>query len=143
MRLHEIKQTHARRTSKRLGRGNGSGKGTYSGKGVKGQKARTGANSNIPRTFIGGSTTLMQRLPKLKGFRSSATKATTVNVARLSQYFKDGEKISITTLVEKGLISVNEAKQGVKVVGSSGETAAKFVYDTESGKLSVSKKLLA
>jgi large subunit ribosomal protein L15 len=143
MRLHEIKQTHAHRKSKRLGRGNGSGKGTFSGRGVKGQKARTGANSNIPRTFIGGSTTLMQRLPKLKGFKSSATKPTAVNVARLAAVFKDGDTITLAALFEKGLVSATEVKQGVKIVGASGEVTAKFTYDTENKKLTVAKKLLA
>lgn len=143
MRLHEIQQTHAHRKSKRVGRGNGSGKGTFAGRGVKGQKARTGANSNVPRTFIGGSTALIQRLPKLKGFKSSAIKPVTVNVARVAAVFKDGDKVTLAAMLEKKLISPAEALQGVKVVGASGEVTAKFTYDTENAKLSVAKKLLS
>ncbi|HSI20634.1 MAG TPA: 50S ribosomal protein L15 [Verrucomicrobiae bacterium] len=143
MRLHDISETHAHRKSKRVGRGNGSGKGTFAGRGVKGQKARTGANSNIPRTFIGGSTTLIQRLPKLKGFKSAAVKPVTVNIARVVANYTDGDKVTLLSLLEKGIISAKEAAQGVKIVGASGEVTHKLTFDTENGKLSVTKKLLA
>lgn len=43
MKLNAIKPTPGSKTStKRLGRGNGSGKGTFAGKGCKGQNARAG-----------------------------------------------------------------------------------------------------
>lgn len=142
MRLHDIQNTHARPKSRRIGRGVGSGRGTYAGRGVKGQKARSGANSNIPRTFIGGSTALIQRLPKLKGFKSHRTRPITVNVARLAAVFKDGHKITLANLIEKKLINAEEASRGVKVVGASGEIKSTFTYDTESGQLRVTKKLL-
>jgi large subunit ribosomal protein L15 len=143
MRLHEIKNTHERPKSRRVGRGIGSGRGTFSGRGVKGQKARSGANSNIPRTFIGGSTALIQRLPKLKGFKSRAEKPTTVSLDRIAAVFKDGETVSIISLLEKGLISAREAEKGVRVVGAAKPLERSFVYDTESGRLTVTKKLLA
>lgn len=143
MRLHDIKETHAHRKPKRLGRGNGSGKGTFSGRGVKGQKARTGANSNIPRTFIGGSTSLIQRLPKLKGFKSHRTRPLTVNIARIAATYTDGEVVSVVSLMEKGIISANEALRGVKIVGSTTDLKPKVTFETESGSLSLTKKLLA
>jgi large subunit ribosomal protein L15 len=145
MRLHDIKNTHAKPRSQRVGRGTGSGRGVFSGRGVKGQKARTGANSNIPRTFIGGSTSLMQRLPKLKGFKSRAanTKPVAVNLARIAEFFEDGDVITLKGLLEKGIISAPEALRGIKITGASGEVKSKFTYDTENEKLSVTKKLLA
>jgi ribosomal protein L15 len=85
----------------------------------------------------------MQRLPKLKGFKSGATKPVTVNLARLTAVFKDGESVSIVSLLEKGIISTREALQGVRVVGASNPTKHTLTFDTESGKLSVTKKLLA
>jgi large subunit ribosomal protein L15 len=142
MRLHEITSTHAKPRSQRVGRGNGSGRGTFAGRGVKGQKARSGGQKSIPRTFIGGSTSLIQRLPKLKGFKSHAEKPVAVNVARLAQVFKDGDAITIKSLLEKGVISASEALQGVRITGASGEVTHKFTYDTENPKLSVTKKLL-
>ena len=58
--------------AKRLGRGLSSGKGKTSGRGTKGQKSRSGYN--IPRRFEGGQTPLVQRLPKMKGFKGKLTK---------------------------------------------------------------------
>ena len=65
MKLNELRDTPgARRKSKRLGRGIGSGKGKTSGKGVKGQKARAGVALN---GFEGGQMPIYRRLPK-RGF---------------------------------------------------------------------------
>src|SRR6201985_3737823 len=65
MKLNELRDNAgARQTSKRLGRGIGSGKGKTSGKGVKGQKARTGVSLS---GFEGGQMPIYRRLPK-RGF---------------------------------------------------------------------------
>src|SRR5437879_567928 len=65
MKLNELRDNPgARRKSKRLGRGIGSGKGKTSGKGVKGQKARAGVALN---GFEGGQMPIYRRLPK-RGF---------------------------------------------------------------------------
>jgi large subunit ribosomal protein L15 len=53
-------------TSKRLGRGIGSGKGKTSGRGVKGQKSRSGVSI---RWFEGGQTSIVKRLFK-RGFNN-------------------------------------------------------------------------
>lgn len=54
------------RSSKRVGRGYGSGKGGHtSGRGMKGQKSRVG--SKIPLWFEGGQLPLTKRLPMLRG----------------------------------------------------------------------------
>ena len=142
MRLHEITSTHEHKKSRRIGRGNGSGRGTFSGKGVKGQKARTGANSNIPRTFIGGSTSLIQTLPKFKGFKSLNTKPTTLNVFRLADFYEPGAEVTLISLIENGLVSPNEAKVGVKIVGSSAESP-KYTFEQGNPLLTTTKKLLA
>ncbi len=142
MRLHNLTSTHPKPKSRRVGRGNAAGGGTTAGRGTKGQKARTGANSNIPRTFIGGSTSLVQRLPKLKGFKSHAVKPVTVSARRLTNVFKPEETITLVALLEKGIISSSEALRGVKIVGGPGVQTAIKVEEGNS-KLSVSKKLLA
>src|SRR5215218_6678549 len=65
MKLNELRDNPgARRKSKRLGRGIGSGKGKTAGRGVKGQKARTGVSLN---GFEGGQLPIYRRLPK-RGF---------------------------------------------------------------------------
>ena len=55
-----------RRTRKRVGRGNGSGKGTYSTRGIKGQKSRSGGG--VRPGFEGGQLPLIKRMPHLRGF---------------------------------------------------------------------------
>ena len=67
MRLNELSDNPgARHSSKRLGRGIGSGKGKTSGKGVKGQKARAGV---AIKGFEGGQMPLHMRMPK-RGFNN-------------------------------------------------------------------------
>lgn len=56
----------SRKTSKKLGRGNGSGKWTFCGRGMNGQNSRSGWW--VPDWFEWGQTPLFRRLPKLKGF---------------------------------------------------------------------------
>ena len=56
----------SRKTSKKLGRGNGSGKWTFCGRGMNGQNSRSGGW--VPDWFEWGQTPLFRRLPKLKGF---------------------------------------------------------------------------
>jgi large subunit ribosomal protein L15 len=142
MRLHEIQHTHPHQKSKRIGRGNGSGKGTYAGRGVKGQKARSGGKNKVPRTFIGGSTSLIQRLPKLKGFKSHAVKPVTVSTARLADLYKADETVTLISLIEKGVINDTEALRGIKIVGATNVTRS-FVFEKENPRLKTSKKLLA
>ena len=61
MKLNELKPTEgARFTTKRLGRGQGSGQGKTAGKGHKGQNARSGGGVAIG--FEGGQTPLYKRI---------------------------------------------------------------------------------
>lgn len=140
MRQHDLTTTHRRPKARRVGRGIAAGQGKTAGRGTKGQKARSGYN--LPRTFIGGSTSLIQRLPKLKGFTSRATKPLTLNLARIAGQYSDGDTVTLASLLEKGIITPRDAEKGVKIVGSSGDVAKKLKFDTESG-LQCSKKLLA
>src|SRR5690348_5960945 len=57
----------SKKTSKRLGRGIGSGKGKTCGRGHKGQRARAGGYHKV--RFEGGQMPLQRRIPK-SGFRS-------------------------------------------------------------------------
>ena len=90
------------RPAKRLGRGIGSGKGKTAGRGTKGQKSRSGYN--IPRRFEGGQMALVQRLPKVKGFRSRNIKPQIVKLSLIEKNFKAGERIDVKVLLGKGLI---------------------------------------
>lgn len=56
------------KSPKRVGRGIAAGQGKTAGRGTKGQKSRTG--SSRKPGFEGGQNPLMQKLPKLHGFKS-------------------------------------------------------------------------
>jgi large subunit ribosomal protein L15 len=66
VKLHELEPPRgARKTRKRVGRGEGSGHGKTAGRGTKGTRAR----GRMKPGFEGGQMPLVRRLPKLKGFR--------------------------------------------------------------------------
>ncbi len=67
--------------SRRVGRGIAAGQGKTAGRGTKGQKSRTGKGRRPG--FEGGQNPLMQRLPKLPGFRSNTPKAENVYTGQL------------------------------------------------------------
>lgn len=56
------------KSAKRVGRGIAGGQGKTAGRGTKGQNSRTG--SSRKPGFEGGQNPLMQKLPKLHGFKS-------------------------------------------------------------------------
>lgn len=139
MRLHTLTKTHPKKDAKRVGRGIAAGGGKTAGRGTKGQKSRTGFN--LPRTFEGAATGMIQRLPKLKGFKSHRARPVTINVAKLAQHFDDKATISILSLIEKNIIHQNALKNGIKIVGSSTDIKKTFSYDTEDSSITLSKSL--
>lgn len=100
MKYHEL-QTSKYSKSKRLGRGIASGRGKTAGRGTKGQKARAG--SSAKPGFAGGSNPLMQKLPKLPGFRSHRVPAENVYTGQLERF--GGKTVDATVLADAGLIS--------------------------------------
>jgi large subunit ribosomal protein L15 len=78
----------ARKSRKRIGRGQGSGYGGTSTKGHKGQKSRAGAK--IPASFEGGQMPLVRRVPKF-GFKNrNRVEYKPVNLARLDALVDEG-----------------------------------------------------
>lgn len=100
MKYNEL-QVNKHRTSKRVGRGISAGQGKTAGRGTKGQKARKGYNKRPG--FEGGQNPLMQRLPKLPGFRSHRDKAENVYTGQLERF--GGKTVDSSVLAEAGLIS--------------------------------------
>ena len=118
VKLNQLPKT-TKRKKKRKGRGYGSGKGGHTvGRGAKGLKAR----GKVGLTFEGTKTkkSFIKKLPLQRGkgkFKSLKPKPLVVNVKYLNLY-KKGEKVNLTTLVKKGIITADEAKkQGVKILG--------------------------
>ena len=124
----------ATHSTKRLGRGHGSGHGKTSGKGHKGQKARSGGG--IPVGFEGGQMPLYRKLPR-RGFNNHNFRTTyqTVNVSELSRV--EGTVINRSVLIENGLIRDN--KEGVKILGNGKLDKA---FTVEVDKVSTSALVL-
>lgn len=102
----------ARKSPKRVGRGEASGHGKTSGRGHKGQKARKSGNVRIG--FEGGQNRLMRRLPK-KGFTSHRNSMSIVNLSHLADVFEENSQIDPAALVAAGIISNTRSK--IKVLG--------------------------
>jgi large subunit ribosomal protein L15 len=100
MKFHDLKTTK-QKTSNRVGRGIAGGQGKTAGRGTKGQGARTGSRKKPG--FAGGSNPLMQKLPKLPGFRSHKIKAEAVYTGQLEQFAN--KTVDATELAKAGLIS--------------------------------------
>jgi large subunit ribosomal protein L15 len=117
------------RPARRVGRGIAAGQGKTAGRGTKGQGARTGS-SRRPG-FEGGQNPLMQRLPKLPGFRSIRPKAEIVFTSQLDALapLADNFTVSNAGLVSSPYVKVKLVTRGevtkkvsVKLQGAS-ETA--------------------
>ncbi len=144
MRLNELRDNPgARPTSKRVGRGIGSGKGKTSGRGVKGQKARTGVSL---AGFEGGQNPLYRRLPK-RGFSNAmfANVVAEVNLDKLQAAVDAGlidAKKDVTIEVLRAANLISGRYDGVKVLGKGTLKAALKLHVTAasaSAKAAVEK----
>ncbi len=101
--------------SKRIGRGQGSGKGGTSTKGHKGQKSRAGYSQKIG--FEGGQMPLQRRLPKF-GFKNVNRKEFRgINLDTIQTLIENKSitgDITKEVMIENGLITKNEL---VKIMG--------------------------
>ncbi|MBW8361565.1 MAG: 50S ribosomal protein L15 [Kaistella sp.] len=101
-------------STKRIGRGQGSGKGGTAGKGHNGQQARAGYSQKIG--FEGGQMPLQRRLPKFGFTNVNRKEYRAINIDTL-QNLADTKNITEITkevLVENGLAKKNEI---VKIMG--------------------------
>ncbi len=133
MNLHELSPAEgSKKSSKRIGRGHGSGWGKTAGKGHKGQKARSGGS--IRPGFEGGQMPLQRRIPK-RGFNNIfAKKIVAINVSALNA-FDDGAEVTAEALIEKGI--VKNSYDGIKVLGNGNVTkklTVKVAAFSESAK---------
>jgi large subunit ribosomal protein L15 len=104
MKYNELTAAH-KSSPKRVGRGIAAGQGKTAGRGTKGQGARTGSSKKPG--FEGGQNPLMQRLPKLHGFKSHKVAAENVFTDQLTGL---GAKVDAVVLAENGLISSQYVK---------------------------------
>ncbi len=135
MKIHELAPAYgATTTSRRVGRGVGSGLGKTAGKGHKGQKARTGGS--IRRGFEGGQTPLYRRLPK-RGFKNHFAKQyAVVNLSDL-EVFDNGTTVNAELLMFEGIIK--KELDGVKVLGNGTLTKKLTVVAAQFSKTAEEK----
>ena len=100
-------------SSKRIGRGNGSGQGRTAGKGHKGYQSRSGTKNRFH--FEGGQTPLMRRLPK-RGFSNYGFRKEVqiVNLEKIDSL--KIENVDANILHEKGVIKKIDVP--VKILGN-------------------------
>ena len=100
--------------SKRLGRGQGSGRGGTSTRGHKGAKSRSGYSRKIG--FEGGQMPLQRRVPKygFKNINRKEYKGINISTLQTLAETKNIEKIDFEVLVMAGLVSKNAL---VKILG--------------------------
>ena len=140
MKLENLKpakgSTH---NSKRVGRGQGSGKGGTATRGTKGAQARAGYEHKIG--FEGGQMPIQRRLPKF-GFKNpTRVEFQPVNVSALQALFEATGKtvIGLDELVEAGLAA---PKDLVKILGN-GELTAKLEVSADAFSKSAVAKIEA
>lgn len=121
MRVDELNISHARQNKKRKGRGISGGQGKTAGRGTKGQRSRSGGK--LRPGFEGGQNPLIQRIPKLPGFKSRRTPQLTVRLSDLEKV--KGQTITNQALFNQGLIK--SAYQSAKVVATGELKSAKTV----------------
>ncbi len=125
--------------SKRIGRGQGSGKGGTSTRGHKGAKSRSGYSRKIG--FEGGQMPLQRRLPKF-GFNSpNRVEYKAINLSTLQELAeqKNLTKIDINALLEAGFIT---KKHLVKILGN-GELKNKIEVEAHAFSKSAEAAILA
>ncbi|MBF5026780.1 50S ribosomal protein L15 [Planobacterium oryzisoli] len=145
MKLNNIQPaTGSTHNSKRIGRGQGSGKGGTSTKGHKGQKARAGYSQKIG--FEGGQMPLQRRLPKF-GFNNINRKEYRgINLDTIQNLIDTkglSGDITKEVLVKNGLASKNdivkimgrgELKAGVSITADKFTKSAEELISKAGGK---------
>jgi len=123
MKIHTLKPAAgSTKSSKRIGRGQGSGKGGTSTKGHKGQQSRSGYSRKLG--FEGGQMPLQRRLPKFgfkNRFRVEYKGVNLDTLQDLSDRIKK-DKIDVQVLIDNGVVKKNEL---VKILGR-GEISKKI-----------------
>lgn len=138
MNIQDIKPAEGAKTStKRIGRGIGSGMGKTSTRGHKGQWARSGGG--VRPNFEGGQMPMTRRLPKI-GFNNKrfAHVYNTVNVEVLNRY-SDGDVVDIDKLVADGVVKKTE-NYGLKIMGD-GDLQKKLVVKANKFTASAIQKI--
>jgi large subunit ribosomal protein L15 len=126
----------ANKGTRRVGRGQGSGRGTTAGKGNKGQQSRSGGKTYVG--FEGGQMPLYRRLAH-RGFSNYPFKKVfqVINLGEIQKRYNDGETVSVETLIQKGLV---KSSVPVKILGD-GEFTKKLTFNAVAISASAKEKV--
>lgn len=144
MYLHELRAPEgARRKSKRVGRGTGSGRGKTSGRGQKGQLARS---EGFRLGFEGGQMPLAQRLPKLGGFKNPFKQVyAVVNLTKLNR-FEDGATVAPQSFYDLGLarpgaeiklLGTGRLRRRLSITAHAASESARSAIEAKAGSLTL------
>lgn len=135
LKLHSLKPAKgAKKKTKRLGRGAGSGRGKTAGRGTKGQKARSGGKGGL---YLKGIKFTLQRIPKKRGFQSLQAKPATVTLSAVAEAMPKSGILTPGVLFKHGLVSDPKAK--VKIIGAA---ELKSKYTVKGCKVSAGAKAM-
>lgn len=135
--------------SKRIGRGQGSGKGGTSTRGHKGAKARSGYHQKIG--FEGGQMPIYRRLPKFGFTNMNRVEYNAINLDTLNKLAEEKNltDINIEVFKQNGLLSGNtlvkilgrgEISKAVNVTAHAFSATAKKAIEDKGGKAIVVEK---
>ena len=116
MKLNTLKPAEgATKSSKRIGRGPGSGLGGTSTRGHKGAKSRSGYSKKLG--FEGGQMPLQRLVPKFgfKNINHVEYKAINLDLIQTIAEKQNLDKVSVSDLIAAGFVS---SKQLVKILGN-------------------------
>ncbi|MEE9446377.1 MAG: 50S ribosomal protein L15 [Arenicellales bacterium] len=142
MRLNTLKSAaNSRPSSKRVGRGPGSGTGKTCGRGMKGQKARSGGYHKVG--FEGGQMPLQRRLPK-RGFNARVNRhAVEIRLNELNNIDADVIDLAalkaaniVTNVVDRAKVILSgEVTKAVTLKGLGATKGARAAIEKAGGKL--------
>ena len=136
LKVHHLRPAPgAKKAKTRKGRGEAS-KGKTAGRGGKGTHAR----NTVRAGFEGGQMPLVQRLPKMRGFKNPARiEFQAVNVATINEAFPNGGNVTVDSFVKAGL-----ARKGhlIKVLGQ-GDISVKVSVEAHAFSKSAEEKIAA
>lgn len=136
--LQSLKNTtRPRKSTKRVGRGLGSGLGKTCGRGEKGAGARSGYKRR--HTYEGGQFRMFMKMP-IRGFNNARFRKEyeAINLSQIDKMFEDGDIVNFTTLSERGYIKGRNIL--VKVLGN-GELTKKVKIEADAFSKSAEEKL--
>ena len=110
---HTLRQSEgAKRSRKRVGRGDASGHGRTAARGMKGQRKR----GSVRPGFEGGQISVVRRLPRLRGFTNpTRVEFLAINLGTLEDRFDAGATVDAESLAAQRLIE--DVNQPFKILG--------------------------